>query len=167
VFRAAVWTAIILSAIGLFAAAQAPSALVTALLAAIPAVIVFAVFLMLTNQFIPLVMIDHDLALIPAWKRFYTTLREEWKQVGLFVIAKVVLGMAVGILVLLAVLVLALPAGLIAIAVFLLEPSQAVMIGLAVAGLGVGLLVILYVFQVPAQTYLRYYTICVYQKLDV
>lgn len=169
-FRVAVLsTGIVLAAFVLLNLGQIGSETLTmVVLAALPAFIVFRVFLLLTNKFIPLVMMDHDVALIPAWQLFYETLREEWKQVGLYVLGMFVLGIAVGIFVLLAVMLMLIPILLVAVVfIFLVELPMLVLALLAGAGAVLGLAVILYFILVPVRTYLRYYTILVYQKLDV
>lgn len=168
VFYSGVLVTLLLFAVGALMIAQAnPTAVLLAMLAAIPAFIVLVVFLQLTLQFIPLIMIDKDVALIPAWQIFYDKLQEEWKQIGLYVIGWFVLKFAVGILVMLASLPLLLVAIPVIVVVILLDLSQAAMIAIAVVGVVAALVLILYFLRVPAQTYLRYYTILVYQKLDV
>lgn len=147
------------------AAYQSVNLFLMLLVVAIPAIIVFAVFSHLTNQFIPLVMIEHGVGIIEAWKLFYETLQTEWKQVAAYLAVWFVLSIAVGIAVLLAALVFLIPAIPVAIAVVMLQLSGVAVFALIIVGAILFFATILYFLQVPAQTYLRYYIINVYRHL--
>lgn len=133
--------------------------------------IVTSVILGLTTDFVVPTMLTEDRGVVDSWRRLWPTLRAQWKQVALYVVAKFVLGIgvsiAVSIVVLLVAIVLAIPfvvvggvlylalsaAGLHQAVVFVAVPLGALFVlALIVAGLLV---------QVPALTFVRYYSLSV------
>jgi hypothetical protein len=133
--------------------------------------IVTSVILGLTTDFVVPTMLTEDRGVVDSWRRLWPTLRAQWKQVALYVVAKFVLGIgvsiAVSIVVLLVAIVLAIPfvvvggalylglstAGLHQAVVFVAVPLAALFVlALIVAGLLV---------QVPALTFVRYYSLSV------
>lgn len=166
-FRIGVAIVLLLGALPLAAmfTAGSQALMVTAVLIAIPVFLAFVLFMFLTSQFIPLVMMEHELSVIAAWRRFYGTLQDEWKQAGLYVVIWIVLNIAIAILIGFASLLLLLPLAPFAIAFFFLGLPEAVGIIFVILGAVVWFVLSLYALRVPTQTYLRYYTLLVYNDL--
>jgi MFS family permease len=122
-----------------------------------------------TTVFVVPIMLEEDRGVIDGWRRFWPTLRGQWKQYATYALVNMGLSIAAGIAstigTLIAVVVLAIPFGLLgAVAVglfFIAEPA-----GIA-AGVIVAVLFVLALFaavaliQVPIKTYLRYYALLV------
>ncbi|WEL23157.1 DUF7544 domain-containing protein [Candidatus Nanohalovita haloferacivicina] len=137
------------------------------ILFAIPLIMAAAVFFQLTTDFIPLLMIDSDRGVMASWAKLYDMIVDEWRQVGLYVIAKVVLGVLFQIAVasagLLLGLLLILPIGLVALVFYWI--AQPLAIVAAVAGIILWLASVIYFLNGPATTFFRYYSILVYDDL--
>lgn len=142
-------------------------------LLAFPVGIGYAVVGGFTTVFVVPVMILEDRAVLPAWRRFWATLRAEWKQylvyLGMAFVLHLVAGIAVGAVVGLVGAILFVPVfvgGGIALLAGGLSPFALV----AVAAVGVvGLLAFLLVaavVQVPVVTFLRYYALLVLGDTD-
>jgi hypothetical protein len=149
-----------------------------ALVLLVPLVFVFVVVaiavgvvLGLTTDFVVPAMLTEDRGLLDAWRRLWPTLRAQWKQVALYVVAKFVLGIAVSIVVSIALLLV-----LVAVAIPFAVVGALLFAGAAAAGAEhvvvflVIPLVVLFVLvmfvaglliQVPAVTFVRYYTLSV------
>lgn len=145
--------------------AIAVNTLITMILVSLPFLLIGALFLQFTDQFIPLVMLEHDLSLPAAWRTFYPVVKQEWKQFAVYAVLRFILALAVGILVLIASLVFLIPLIPLALLVFMGAVSN-IVLALGVLGLMLWFLAVLIFLRVPAQTYLRYYTILVYQDLS-
>lgn len=122
-----------------------------------------------TTQFVVPVMLLEDRGVIDGWKRLWPTLTGEWKEYVGYVVMRFVLQIAVGILLglvlLVAGLVLAIPFGALGVAGFALAQSQPVL-GWAVVAVAVLLFVLAFLVlslfgAVPVQTFLRYYALLV------
>jgi hypothetical protein len=141
-------------------------------------VLVALVDLFTTNFVVP-VMICENLGVVAGWRRFWATLTRRWKQFGVYVLVRFVLGIAVGVLasvvggVLGAILVaplavlgvLALPAvgGPAALLSNPVALALVVVVGLAYV---VVLTAAVAVAFVPIQTYLRYHALLVLGDAD-
>ncbi|XGI83357.1 hypothetical protein ACEU6E_08775 [Halorutilales archaeon Cl-col2-1] len=124
--------------------------------------------ILLRDAVVP-VMIADDVGVIQGWRNIWSTLKSEWKQYGVYVVARWLLslglGIGVAIIFLLALAVILIPVGLLVLPVFLL--------GLDLGGIAlvilvpVGLLAFLAslvaygLIRVPVETYLRYYALLV------
>ncbi|RLM54008.1 hypothetical protein DVK02_11315 [Halobellus sp. Atlit-31R] len=122
-----------------------------------------------TTNFVVPIMLVEERPLLSAWRRFWPTLRKQWKQYAVYAVAAFVLQLAIGLLAsiatVLGAIVAAIPLGIVGLVgvalVSVVDPvgwivvAGAVLLFLLVAFL-IGLLV-----AVPAQTYLRYYALFV------
>jgi hypothetical protein len=150
----------------------------TFLLFLVPLVIVFgvvalvgSVVLGLTTDFVVPAMLVEGVGVLDGWRRLWPTLRAEWKQVTLYVVAKFVLGIAVGLavslVVLLAALIVGIPFALVgAVLYFTVSavgtgPVGWVLIGLLVLLFVIVMIVVALLVQVPALTFVRYYSLSV------
>jgi hypothetical protein len=148
------------------------------LLLLVPLVMVFGVVALfagivlgLTTDFVVPTMLTEGCGVLDGWRRLWPTLRTEWKQTALYVVAKFVLGiavsLAVSLVVLLAALVVAIPFALVGGALFLAASAAgATAAGWVVAGVLVALFVLVLIgigllVQVPALTFVRYYSLSV------
>jgi len=159
-----------------FAGGVSLSAAVFALV--IPLLLVFvvvglvsSVILGLTTDFVVPTMLTENRGVLDAWRRLWPTLRAEWKQVGLYLVAKFVLGIAVSLVVSIAILLVA-----IALAIPIVIVGGALYLGIAAAGVGhagaivaiplgllfvLTLIVVALLLQVPALVFVRYYSLSV------
>ena len=145
--------------------------LVPLLLAAALLGLLAAVVLRLTTDFAVPTMLAEDRGVVSAWRRLLPLLRAEWKEVGAYLVVRLIAGIAAaiatGLVVTLIAIVVAIPFVIVAVAVFFgLGGSVATLGGVGVALLAVvGLLFLLSVLavgavvQVPVVTYFRYYAL--------
>lgn len=138
--------------------------------------LVSAVVLGLTTDFVVPTMLAEEVGVLDGWRRLWPTLRAEWKQVALYVVAKFVLGiavsLAVSLVVLLAALIVGIPFAIVGAILYFAVHA----VGLGVVGwVLIGLLVLLFVLvmivvglivQVPALTFVRYYSLSVLGMLE-
>ncbi|MFD1634226.1 DUF7544 domain-containing protein [Haloplanus ruber] len=130
-----------------------------------------SVILGLTTDFVVPTMLTENRGVLDAWRRIWPTLRAEWKQVGLYLVAKFVLGIAVSLVVSIAILLVA-----IALAIPVVIVGGALYLGIAAAGVGhagaivaiplgllfvLTLIVVALLLQVPALVFVRYYSLSV------
>jgi len=144
----------------------------------VPLIVVFgvvalagSVVLGLTTDFVVPTMLTENRGVVDGWRRLWPTLRAEWKQVALYVVAKFVLGiamsLAVSLVVLLAALIVAIPFAIVGGGLYLAASAAgASTAGLVVAGVLVALFVLVMIIvglivQVPALTFVRYYSLSV------
>ncbi len=122
-----------------------------------------------TTMFVVPVMLLEGRGVVTSWRRFWPTVRGQWKQYLAYLFMSVVLTLAGGILTALVMLVAALVVG-IPLAIlglvggFLLSVSHIVgwvLIGVAVALFVVAMFVLTLLVAVPVQTFLRYYALLV------
>lgn len=59
--------------------------------------VVVGLFFGFTRQFVIPVMIATDSGVIPSWRQFWPTLRDQWKQFGVYLLVRFVLQLGVGI----------------------------------------------------------------------
>jgi hypothetical protein len=134
------------------------------------------VVLGLTTDFVVPTMLVEECGVLDAWRRLWPTLRAEWKQAALYVVAKFVLGIAVSIVVSVAMLVVvvavAIPFAIVGVALFLGlsaidAGAAAVFIAVPLVALFVLLMIVVgLVIQVPALTFVRYYSLSVLGLFD-
>jgi len=178
-FRLVVGVLVLGVAAALLAAALGPALLdigaFSFALVAIAIPVLFAVALVsglingFTTSFVVPIMIVEDRSVLSAWRRFWPTLTEQWKEYLAYAVLRFVLQIAAGIVlsiaVVLALIVLAIPLGIVAgIGVALLSVADAV--GIAIIAFAAGLFVLASITVslfavVPVQTYLHYYALLV------
>ena len=122
-------------------------------LVAIPVFLVSAIISRFTTVFVAPTMLEHDIGVVAAWKRFWPTLREHWTEYVVYLVLvwvlQLVLALATGILF----VVLLIP--LFLLALIPIVGILVLLIALPVIFLGALLI------QVPIVTYLRYYALLV------
>ncbi|RMB25226.1 DUF7544 domain-containing protein [Haloplanus aerogenes] len=133
--------------------------------------LVASIVLGLTTDFVVPTMLTEDRGVLDGWRRLWPTLRAEWKQTALYVVAKFVLGiavsLAVSLVVLLAALIVAIPFALVGGALFFAASAAGVhtvgwvLVGILVALYVIVLIVVGLIVQVPALTFVRYYSLSV------
>lgn len=144
------------------------------LLVAVVAGLTVALIDLLTRDLVVPAMFAEERGVVSGWRRVWGVLRREWRQLGVYVLARVVLsvaaGIAVGLVVTLALLVVAIPFVLVGGLLY----AALVAAGGGTVGVGgwlllgvVGVLFLLAalavsaVVQVPVVTYFRYYSLFV------
>lgn len=151
-----------------------PVRLAAGLLVGLPVVLVVgvtaAVVLGLTTAFVVPVMLLEGTTVLGGWRRFWPTLRREWREYVVYVLVSFVLRLVVGagvaIVVGVVALLLLLPLGLVGAVGFAvtgghLGPAALVGIGVLGAAAALVLAVVWAVVQVPVVTYFRYYALLV------
>ena len=130
-----------------------------------------------TTMFVVPIMLVENCGVLSAWRRFWPTLRGQWKQYALYVLVELGLSIVAGIGVLLfdllILVILAIPFGLLAGLVLFVGGGfgNLSMIGVVVLGIlavvfGLSVFVALLLVQVPVQTYFRYYALFVLGDTD-
>jgi len=127
-------------------------------LLAIPVGIAFAVVDRLTTVFVAPTMLEHDLGVVAAWKRFWPTLRGHWTEYVVYLLLVWVLQLALTFVTGILFVVLLIPFLLLLFIPFL--GLLVLLVGLPVIFLGALLI------QVPIVTYLRYYALLVLGDTD-
>jgi hypothetical protein len=120
-----------------------------------------------TTGFVVPVMISEDSTVLAAWRRFWPTLKAEWKEYGAYVVMRFVLQIAVGILVgivtLLGVIIIAIPFGVFGAIGFglvsVVEPLGWAIVAIAALLFVLAVLTLTLFLNVPVQTFLRYYAL--------
>ena len=134
---------------------------------AILLVLAALVFFQFTSDFIPLFVIEREQGILASWQDLYQIIIDEWRQLGLYFVVKTVIGVMVQIAVATASLVfgllLVLPVGLVAFALYLLFKPLALLAVLI--GLMVWIGGIVYFLNGPVTTFFRYYGLMVYNDL--
>jgi len=138
--------------------------------------LVSSVALGLTTDFVVPTMLTENRGVLDGWRRIWPTLRAEWKQVGLYVVAKFVLGiavsLAVSIAVLVAAIVLAIPFAIVGAILFFAASAAGVhaagwvVVAVFIALFVAALFVISLLAQAPALAFVRYYSLSVLGLLD-
>jgi hypothetical protein len=145
----------------------APMLGIAVLLGSIPVIIVAALAMRIFNDFIPLKMMDRDSGVIEALGSLWEDVKAEWRQVLLYVLVVVGLGIGTGILYLMGMVFLGLIFLIVlGIPAFLLA-SISEILGILVGGFAVVLFLamMLYLFDGPITTFLHYYSIRFYHRL--
>jgi hypothetical protein len=157
-----------LGVIGLAAAALMISnaAFLLGVLLALPIVFVLGIFSGLTHDFVLLRMMEADEKLIEAWKSFWPTLKEEWRQVAVYLVVKFLIGLFIGIaaaiVMLIIVVLLLIPFGIFTVILSMI--SEALIFIPVVIGLLTLFITVLYV-AVPFRVFVYYFVILVYHDL--
>ena len=117
-----------------------------------------------TTVFVVPVMIHEGRGIISAWKRFWPTVRREWKEYAvfyiLFVILELVAAIAVGIIAFLVFLPIGIPILIVSVVLALTIIGLVIAIPLMIFGLLLFILIAAYV-EMPVVTYFRYYALLV------
>jgi len=162
--RAGVTLAVLLAGAGVFVPVS--SAVTTgtarpllALVVTVPLLLLVGTLAALVSEFttafvVPL-MVEYGDGVLEGWRRFWPTLRAEWRQFAAYVLVKVVLLFGAGVVFSLAGAIIAAPAGLV---LFGGGVTPAAAVAVSVAAL-VGLAV-LAAASVPVVSYLRYHSLC-------
>lgn len=165
-FRIGVVLLIALPVIGAGVAGFSGLSIFLVLLMALVLLLPLILFLKLTHDFVLLEMIETGEGILPSWRSFYQDLRREWRQVAVYLLIVVAIGMGIALLsifwLLLTLLVLAIPFGLLAFGAALVSEWLAavpIILGLVIW------IVLILGLKVVVQTFLRYYAILVYQEL--
>ena len=151
---------------------------IAAVLVAIPVFIAVAILAGLVNGFTTVfvvpVMIAEGSGVLAGWRRFWPTMRGQWKQYAVYAVMGFVLqiaaGIVAGIATLLALIVVAIPFvifGLVGLG--LLQAAAVagwVVIGIAVALFLLAALIVSLFISVPVETFLRYYALFVLGDTD-
>lgn len=127
-----------------------------------------AIIEMFTIDFVVPVMLRDDIGVLDGWQRLWPIIRAAWKEAAVYVLAKIALVIATGILVLLAVLAVFLVLGIIgAIVVIAVHMALGSLLldAVAAAPFVICALVILLLVQVPVITFYRYYGLLVLGRL--
>ena len=147
--------------------AVSPLFLIATFLLGIPLAILAIVFFQFTTDFIPLYMIEKNQGVIASWRQLYNAMLDEWRQLGLYLVVKIALGLmaqiAIGTAALLLGLLLIIPVGVPVFLLYLVFPPLAVVAG--VIGFVAWILGILYFLNGPATTFFRYYSLLVYNDI--
>lgn len=125
-----------------------------------------------TTVFVVPVMLIEERGVLSAWRRFWPTLRGQWKQYAVYVLVELGLSIAAGLAVLLVdlliLVLLAIPFGLLAgLILFVgggfgnLSTAGLVVLGLLGLVFGLSVLMAFLFIQVPVQTYFRFYALLV------
>jgi hypothetical protein len=162
----AIPVALLIITAGGFASRMASLAAVPFILILIAAIFLLALvvglIMLFTIDFVVPIMIRDDCGVIDGWRTCWGIIRTEWKQALVYAIAKFFLGLATGIIMLIAVLIAALAIaipfviiGILAAAVGASVPAYiALLVLFFLVMLPVGLLL-----SVPFVTFLRYYSL--------
>ncbi len=136
--------------------------------------VVGALVLRLTTDFVVPTMVGEGRTVLSAWRRFAPLCRAAWREVALYLVIRLVLGVAAAVVVGLAVglgaLVVALPFVLVGGAVAATVGLQGIglVVLVALGGVfGLSVLLLSVVVQVPVVTYFRYYGLLLLGRLDV
>lgn len=145
-------------------------------LAFLPGLVVVGIGLWLANRlttdFVVPVMIANDDGLVDAWRAFWPELRDERREYGLYVLARIVLGILAGVALavgyLAVAIVVAIPLGILFVVIFFVlvefvsvSLAEFAALGFLLVGAAIVLVVGTVLVAVPVRTYLRYYALFV------
>lgn len=131
--------------------------------------LVFGVVNAFTTAFVVPIMLAEERGVLAAWRRLWPTVREHWKEYGVYAVVSwafaIGLGIAVGVAMGVVAIVLLIPALLLGLLSFglltVVPPIGFVAIAATIAVYLLALFVAYALAQVPVQTYLRYYALLV------
>jgi hypothetical protein len=126
-----------------------------------------------TTDFVVPAMLAEDRGVLDGWRRVWPAVRDQWAQVGVYLLLRVGIGIgagiAVGLATLLVLLVVAIPFALLGGAVVLLggwSTAALVVAAILAATFGLVALVVSLLVQVVPMTFLRYYSLAVLGLLE-
>ncbi|WP_224268492.1 DUF7544 domain-containing protein [Haloprofundus salinisoli] len=132
--------------------------------------IVLGLVVGLTNTFVTAVMLVDDVGVVEGWRRFWPTLRGEWKQYLVYLVMRAILGIGVGIVTSIVVAIPGLVIGAITVVVVIaivsvfgatLSPATVVLGGLTLLAAFVAFLIVALPVGIVVQTYFRMYELIV------
>lgn len=167
-FRVVFGLAVLLSVLAAVALALVnPLLIIFVILAGLPLLLLVAVFTTLVHDFALVDMLEQDTGIVDAIQKVVNEAVDEWKQFGMYVLLKFVIGAAVGMatvmFALFSLLFVALPFALLGIAASMIFEPLVVLVILA--GILTWLALLLYVVTVPAKTFVYFYALNVYSRL--
>ncbi len=135
--------------------------------------VVMSIFMGFTYDFVAPMMLFKNTGVTESWKSLWKSIKTDWKQYGVYVIARWVVQLGINILM----LIIALPIIFIFIAIFVVgvilavamaktSILLAVFVGLLLALLLLVLIIIMMALSVPVSVYLRYYSLDVLKQID-
>ncbi len=140
----------------------------------LPIFIVVSLVLMFTRDFVIVRMVELEKTLTESLKDVLKMISEEWKQSIVYIMVKIVLGIAMGIISWIALIILLIPIFLIGGVLFLL--TYLLYTELVVLSIVLGVISIIFVLvmigivifsiQVPLMTFERYFSMRVYEKFS-
>lgn len=159
--------AVLLVGVSIASFAVSPIIGILMITGAILFIIPIAIVLGLTNNFVLPRMIEEDESVIEAWQNIYIELKNEWREVGVYIIIRFFIKTLIGFIsifwALAMLLVVGIPFGILAlIAYFTIQ-------WLIVIPIFFGLIVyflLLVLGRIPIQTYLYSYALLVYQEIS-
>lgn len=132
--------------------------------------IAYSIITTLTINFVVPIMIMEPRGIIDAWKRFWPTLRTEWKEYVVYYllawVLRLVVGFGIGIVTLILFLIVGIPFGILVFVLFLIPVLGWILAALLVF---VGILFFVLIsalVQVPVESYFRYYALLVLGDTD-
>lgn len=144
-----------------------PVFLIPLILIGIPFMLLVSAFTTLVHDFALVEMLKDDTNIIEAISDVTSEATERWKQFGLYIVVKFVLGAAYSIYsmtaALFSLLVLGVPFAI--LAVLLSSIASILVVPVIIAGLLAWLAVMVYIVMVPANTFIFYYALNVYERL--
>ncbi len=140
-----------------------------AILIAIPVILLSSIIHSFTTSFIVPIMMLENRGVIDSWRRFWGTLRDQWKQYLAFLVLAFVLNIAGGIVAglgtILVAIVLAIPFGILALIGVVLLDIVGIVGGVLIGIAAVAFLSLVFtaalLIAVPVQVFLRYYALLV------
>ncbi len=137
--------------------------LVTLGLVAVPLSLGYAIVMRFTTVFVAPVMVLEERGVVSAWRRFWPTFAGSWTEYVVYLvlvwIVRVVVGIAVAFLAVIALLVIGIPFGILAFVLLALGPAGAALaVGVVLLAFVLFLLFVALI-EVPVVSYLRYYAL--------
>ncbi|ELY52389.1 DUF7544 domain-containing protein [Natronococcus jeotgali] len=125
--------------------------------------LVYAVVNRFTSEFVAPVMLLEDRGVLSAWRRFWGTVRANWIEYVVYLvlvwIIRAAVGIAVGILMLIAGIVVAIPFAVVGVVLFALGDVGAVLAAVAFLGAALAFVLAALLIQVPVVSYFKYYAL--------
>lgn len=138
-----------------------------ALIAALPVLILVGFALRLFNDFVPLKMMDEDSGVVEAVREFSNDVRKEWKQLAVYILVSIGLGIGVGLFSIMGMMVI----GLLVLIPFAITGylaslvAEALLAVVVIAGVLLWFGLVLYFVSGPVTTFIHYYVIRVYHRV--
>ncbi|MFP8953540.1 hypothetical protein ACLI4Z_11275 [Natrialbaceae archaeon A-arb3/5] len=121
----------------------------------------YAIVMRFTSEFVAPIMLLESRGVLSSWSRFWSTFKANWSEYVVYLllvwILQLVINLAAGILLLLAVLLVAIPFGIVAF-LLLMVGDIGVWLAIPVIFLGViAMILVVALIQMPIRTYFQYY----------